>query len=163
LPGEGSSNCPSLGEETEALLGSLLVKKAKEGFFMPRSIPNGNASGTSGFQQVVQAFLSGAGLPFAGVPSAERIERVFQKHRCDFGHRRLASEIPEGISPAVAVEPIIQLGECLERLSLWEESLENYQKAEAAYLKILGPKHPATREVSESRERVQAELERTSD
>ena len=77
--------------------------------------------------------------------------------------RRLASEIPEGISPAVAVEPIIQLGECLERLSLWEESLENYQKAEAAYLKILGSKHPAMREVSESRKRVQAELERTSD
>jgi hypothetical protein len=81
LSGGGSSNCPSLGEETEALLGSLLVKKAKEGFFMARSIPNCSSRGTSGFQQVVQAFLSGAGLPFAEVLSAERIERVFRKHR----------------------------------------------------------------------------------
>jgi len=59
LSGEGSSNCPSLGEETEALLGSLLVKKAKEGFFMPRSLPNGRVSGTSSFGLVVQSFLSG--------------------------------------------------------------------------------------------------------
>ncbi|MFN9232397.1 MAG: hypothetical protein ACK6DU_14250 [Planctomycetota bacterium] len=58
---------------------------------MARSIPNGNASGTSGFQQVVQAFLSGAGLPFAEVLSAERIERVFRKHRCTFGQRGIYS------------------------------------------------------------------------
>jgi hypothetical protein len=36
---------------------------------------------------VVQSFLSGAGLPFAEVLSAERIERVFRKHRCTFGQR----------------------------------------------------------------------------
>jgi hypothetical protein len=54
------------------------VKKAKEGFFMARSITNGSSRGTSGFQQLVQAFLSGSGLPFAEVLSAERIERVFR-------------------------------------------------------------------------------------
>jgi putative transposase len=63
------------------------VKKAKEGFFMARSIPNCSSRGTSSFQQVVQAFLSGTGLPFAEVLSAERIERVFRKHRCTFGQR----------------------------------------------------------------------------
>jgi hypothetical protein len=34
---------------------------------------------------VVDAFLAGAGLPFAGILSAERIERVFAKHDCLFG------------------------------------------------------------------------------
>jgi hypothetical protein len=91
LSGEGSSNCPSLGEETEALLGSLLVKKAKEGFFMAQLLSNSPPRGTSGFQNVVRAFLSGTGLPFAEVLSAERIERVFRKHRCNFGQRGIYS------------------------------------------------------------------------
>lgn len=47
--------------------------------------------GTSGFQNVVRAFLSGTGLPFAEVLSAERIERVFRKHRCNFGQRGIYS------------------------------------------------------------------------
>ena len=54
---------------------------------MARLIPNCSSRGTSSFQQVVQAFLSGTGLPFAEVLSAERIERVFRKHRCTFGQR----------------------------------------------------------------------------
>lgn len=54
---------------------------------MARSIPNGRVSGTSSFGLVVQSFLSGEGLPFAKVLSAERIERVFRKHRCAFGQR----------------------------------------------------------------------------
>ncbi|MFM7561609.1 MAG: IS4 family transposase, partial [Planctomycetota bacterium] len=54
---------------------------------MPRSLPNGRVSGTSSFGLLVQSFLSGEGLPFAEVLSAERIERVFRKHRCVFGQR----------------------------------------------------------------------------
>ena len=50
-------------------------------------LPDCPSRGTSGFQNVVRAFLSGTGLPFAEVLSAERIERVFRKHRCDFGQR----------------------------------------------------------------------------
>jgi putative transposase len=45
--------------------------------------PNGSASGK--FQQVVAAFLTQPGLPFARVVSAERIERVFTKHDNLFG------------------------------------------------------------------------------
>jgi len=41
---------------------------------MARLLPNSPPQGTSGFQQVVLAFLSGTGLPFAEVLSAERIE-----------------------------------------------------------------------------------------
>jgi hypothetical protein len=63
------------------------VKKAKEGFFMAPLLPDCRSRGTSVFQNVVRAFLSGTGLPFAEVLSAERIERVFRKHRCDFGQR----------------------------------------------------------------------------
>ena len=58
---------------------------------MARLVPNSPSQGTSGFQNVVRAFLSGIGLPFAEVLSAERIERVFRKHRCDFGQRGVYS------------------------------------------------------------------------
>jgi hypothetical protein len=91
LSGEGLSNCPSFGEETEALLGSRPVKKAKEGFFMAQLLSNCSSRGTSSFQKVVRSFLAGTGLPFAEVLSAERIERVFRKHRCDFGQRGIYS------------------------------------------------------------------------
>jgi hypothetical protein len=46
---------------------------------MARLLPNCRSRGTSGFQQVVRAFLSGTGLPFAEVLSAERIERSEEK------------------------------------------------------------------------------------
>lgn len=49
--------------------------------FLPDSPPPGSGS----FQQVADAFLSGEGLPFANILSAERIERVFAKHACQFG------------------------------------------------------------------------------
>jgi hypothetical protein len=48
-------------------------------------IPNSPERGSRNFQQVVQAFLGGEGLPFANVLSAERIERIFAKHHCVFG------------------------------------------------------------------------------
>jgi hypothetical protein len=67
------------------------VKKAKEGFFMAQLLSNCSSRGTSSFQKVVRSFLAGTGLPFAEVLSAERIERVFRKHRCDFGQRGIYS------------------------------------------------------------------------
>ena len=40
---------------------------------------------SSSFRKVVDAFLSGEGLPFSDILSAERIERIFTKHGCRFG------------------------------------------------------------------------------
>lgn len=47
--------------------------------------------GSSGFLQVVEAFLAEPGLPFASILSAERIERVFAKHGNLFGMRHVYS------------------------------------------------------------------------
>jgi len=58
---------------------------------MPRSLPSGNASGTSSFGRIVQSFLLGEGLPITEVLSAERIEWVFRKYRCSFGQRGIYS------------------------------------------------------------------------
>ena len=43
------------------------------------------ASGSNGFQRIVDAFLSQPGLPLASVLSADRIKRVFERHRNLFG------------------------------------------------------------------------------
>ena len=58
---------------------------------MARLLPDCPSRGTSGFQKVARAFLAFPGLPFAKLLSAERIERVFRKHRCDFGQRGIYS------------------------------------------------------------------------
>ena len=52
---------------------------------MSSAIPNSPSRGSSSFQKVADAFLAGKGLPFAGILSAQRIERVFAKHGCLFG------------------------------------------------------------------------------
>ncbi len=52
---------------------------------MAASIPNSPRRDSRSFQKIVDAFLGGEGLPFAEVLSAERIERIFQKHGCLFG------------------------------------------------------------------------------
>ncbi len=44
------------------------------------SLPNHPPRRSSGFQQVVAAFLAQPGLPFASVLPAERIEEIFAKH-----------------------------------------------------------------------------------
>jgi hypothetical protein len=49
------------------------------------TIPDSAPSGSSRFQKIVDAFLAPAGLPFAGVLSAERIERIFAQHGNLFG------------------------------------------------------------------------------
>ena len=50
-----------------------------------RNVPDSNRSASGKFQQVVAAFLTQPGLPFASVLSAERIERVFTQHGNLFG------------------------------------------------------------------------------
>ena len=52
---------------------------------MVANIPGSPRRGSGSFQQVADAFLAREGLPFAGILSAERIERVFAKHGCLFG------------------------------------------------------------------------------
>jgi putative transposase len=52
---------------------------------MAAFLPDLPAPGSGSFRQVADAFLSGEGLPFANILSAERIERVFAKHGCQFG------------------------------------------------------------------------------
>jgi hypothetical protein len=52
---------------------------------MAAFLPDAPRPGSGSFQQVADAFLSGEGLPFADILSAERIERVFAKHGCQFG------------------------------------------------------------------------------
>jgi hypothetical protein len=52
---------------------------------MASVIPNSPRRDSGNFQEVADAFLAGDGLPFADILSAERIERVFAKHRCQFG------------------------------------------------------------------------------
>jgi hypothetical protein len=52
---------------------------------MAAVLPNSPQPGSRSFRQVADAFLSGEGLPFADILSAERIERIFAKHNCLFG------------------------------------------------------------------------------
>jgi len=52
---------------------------------MAREVPEAPARVSGGFRSVVDVFLSGEGLPFSQVLSAERIERICRKHRCLFG------------------------------------------------------------------------------
>ncbi len=54
-------------------------------------IPDSPQRNSRGFQKVVAAFLSGPGLPFAEVLSAERIGRIFARHDCLFGRHGVYS------------------------------------------------------------------------
>ncbi len=49
------------------------------------SLSDSSRPGRSSFEQVVAAFLSQPGLPFASILSAERVERIFAKHGNLFG------------------------------------------------------------------------------
>ena len=55
------------------------------------NLPRDDGRGSSGFEQVVEAFLLQPGLPFAEVLSAERIERIFVRHGNLFGTDRVYS------------------------------------------------------------------------
>lgn len=54
---------------------------------MGARIPDPPRRRSSSFRQVVDVFLTGQGLPFAEILSAERIERIFAKHGCLFGRQ----------------------------------------------------------------------------
>jgi hypothetical protein len=56
-----------------------LLHGSQGGLFM-RDVPHFRDRSSLDFQRVVDCFLSGPGLPFASVLSAERIERIFKKH-----------------------------------------------------------------------------------
>ena len=55
------------------------------------SLSDSSRSGRSSFQQVAASFLSQPGLPFAGILSAERIERIFTRHGNLFGMGQIYS------------------------------------------------------------------------
>lgn len=57
------------------------------------TIPNLANSGSSRFQRIVDVFLTQPGLPFAGVVSAERIERIFARHGNLFGGGAIYSTV----------------------------------------------------------------------
>lgn len=57
------------------------------------TIASSAAKSSAGFQAVVAGFLSQAGLPFAEVLSAERIERVFARFNNLFGMSRVFSTV----------------------------------------------------------------------
>ncbi len=58
---------------------------------MRQDIPNSPAHGSSSFQQIVDAFMAEAGLPFADVLTKERIELAFARHDGLFGQHGVYS------------------------------------------------------------------------
>lgn len=48
-------------------------------------LPDSSPLGSGSFVKITSAFLSQPGLPFSGILSADRIERIFAKHGCRFG------------------------------------------------------------------------------
>ena len=50
-----------------------------------RDVPQFSNRGSGKFREIVSCFILQPGLPFADILSAERIERIFQKHRNLFG------------------------------------------------------------------------------
>jgi len=60
---------------------------------MAASVADSSRQGCPDFRQVVEAFLSQPGLPFANVLSAERIERIFAKYGNLFGMHSVYSTV----------------------------------------------------------------------
>ena len=58
-----------------------------------RNVTDSSSSVSGQFQQVVAAFLSQPGLPFAGLLSAERVQRVFAKHQNLFAMNGIYSTV----------------------------------------------------------------------
>lgn len=52
---------------------------------MAREVPGDSGRVSGGFRKIVDVFLSGEGLPFSKVLSADRIERICRDHNCLFG------------------------------------------------------------------------------
>lgn len=72
----------------------------------------------------------------------------------------LCASVPRGVAPMVAMEPTIQLAECLAKMSRWKEALQQMRIAEEAYIKAAGANHPATREVMQKRQAIETELKK---
>jgi len=68
------------------------ANQAMEGLFM-YSMTGSRVRGSVSFRQVVAAFLSQPGLPFAEILSAERVERIFAKHGNLFGMSSVYSTV----------------------------------------------------------------------
>ncbi len=62
-----------------------------QGGFIMHSVPSGPKGGNRGFQRIANSFLAAAGLPFASVLSADRIQRVFAEHDNLFGTNTIYS------------------------------------------------------------------------
>ncbi len=77
---------------------------AKEGLFI-RNVTDSSSSVSGQFQQVVAAFLSQPGLPFAGLLSAERVQRVFAKHQNLFAMNGIYSTDVKGGAARIHVLP----------------------------------------------------------
>ncbi|MFO0977895.1 MAG: serine/threonine-protein kinase [Planctomycetaceae bacterium] len=60
--------------------------------------------------------------------------------------RALCSNTPDGMFPLVAVEPTLQLGECLEVLGQLEEAADRFEEAATRAESIAGSSHPLTLE-----------------
>ena len=58
-----------------------------------RSLSGSPRNDRAGFQRVVTSFLSQPGLPFATVLSAERIERIFERHGNLFGRGQVYTTV----------------------------------------------------------------------
>jgi len=52
---------------------------------MVAKIPDSPHRRTSNFQNIIDTFLDSSALPFSGIISAEKIERIFARHGCLFG------------------------------------------------------------------------------
>lgn len=74
--------------------------------------------------------------------------------------RALYSNTPKELYPLVAVEPVLQLGECLEVLGQLEEAAERFEEAATKTKAIAGSSHPLTLECLLKLAEVSSRLER---
>jgi len=82
---EDSSCCPSLGKETEALLGHVQCK-AKEGFLMPSSISKSGRFDSRNFDLIKDSMLQSSELPLSEVINGDQWQEIFDAHEIDFGN-----------------------------------------------------------------------------
>jgi len=72
---------------------NLLPTETREGFFVPKNLPDSDGEGSGDFQEIVNGFLNAPGLPFSNVLTAERIRNVFARHGGLFGEHGIYSTV----------------------------------------------------------------------
>ena len=82
---EDSSYCPSLGEETDALLGSRAVK-SQGGFLMSSSISKSGRFDSRNFDVIKDSMLQSDELPLSEVIDCDQWQEIFDAHEIDFGN-----------------------------------------------------------------------------